>query len=110
MRKAIVIMLLAATSFACSTATESPEDALIHVNPPPAVDHPLFSGQPDRWDTDTLAIARKAFFQGYGEPDAFGDCVFNWIVSKYLPSEINEDLDQDELIAAATNVCAHHIN
>lgn len=62
------------------------------------------------WTNSEYRIARDGFFRGYGTPDAYGNCVFEWIVDNYSPEDVAElegdTYGQQDVIDAASDVCA----
>jgi len=68
-------------------------------------DNPAHPG----WTNTEYRVGRDAFFDGYGTPDAFGNCAFEWFVDHYLPSDV-EDLAEDsyeaqQIISQAALAC-----
>lgn len=65
------------------------------------------------WTNSEYRVARDGFFDGYGTPDAFGNCTFEWVVDNYSPEETAEFADDtyamQAAIDAASDACSHEL-
>lgn len=65
------------------------------------------------WTNAEYQIARDAFFGGYGTPDAFGECAFDWVVANYSPEALGDvkegSLEADRIIRRAAAACSDQL-